>query len=111
MAETSQAATKLHRGSPVSVGKPGISCRRAIEFAGARKAERHKTNFTLKDSLPSERSPHERSDMREFGRIIRPRMSLRSSGLRLLQVSRGHASLCLPYARLLIRLRAANSSR
>jgi hypothetical protein len=102
---------KLRRGSPVSDGKPGVSRMRAIEFAGPPMAKRHKTNFTRKDSLPSERSPHERSDMREFGRIIRPRMSLRSSGLRLLQVSRGHASLCLPYARLLIRLRAANSSR
>jgi hypothetical protein len=48
----SQAATKLRRGSPVSDGKPGVSCMRAIEFAGSPMAKRHKPNFTRKDSLP-----------------------------------------------------------
>jgi hypothetical protein len=52
MGETSQAATKLRRGSPVSDGKPGISYTRAIEFAAPPRAKRRKTNFTRKDSLP-----------------------------------------------------------
>ena len=41
---------KLPRGSPISDGKPGISCMRAIEFAARPRAERRKTNFTHKDS-------------------------------------------------------------
>src|SRR5580704_5616034 len=51
MGETSQAATKLRRGSPVSDGKTGVSCTRAIQFAAQPMAKRHKTNFTHKDSL------------------------------------------------------------
>jgi hypothetical protein len=43
---------KLRRSSPVSDGKPGVSCMRAVEFAGSPMAERHKTKFTHKDSLP-----------------------------------------------------------
>jgi hypothetical protein len=55
---------KLRRSSPVSDGKPGVSCMRAIEFAGSPMAERHKTKFTHKDSLPflfddgGTKSPH-----------------------------------------------------
>lgn len=50
MGETSQAATKLRRRPLVSDGKPGVSCIRTLEFAAPRKAKRHKTNFTHKDS-------------------------------------------------------------
>jgi hypothetical protein len=48
MDETSQAATKLREGSPVSDGKPGVSYTPAIEFAAPPMANRRKTNFTRK---------------------------------------------------------------
>src|SRR5580692_3187413 len=54
MAETSQAAMKLRRGSPISDGKTGVSCARTIEFAAPPVSKRHKTNFTHKDSLPQQ---------------------------------------------------------
>jgi hypothetical protein len=52
MRKTSQAATKLRWGSSESDRKPGVSCVRAIEFAGPPMAKLHKSNFTHKDSLP-----------------------------------------------------------
>ena len=52
MRKTSQAATKLRRGCTANDGKPGVSCMRAIEFAGSSTAKWHETSFTHKDSLP-----------------------------------------------------------
>src|ERR1700684_1885744 len=48
MRKTSQAATKLRGGAPVSSGKLGVSRMRASELAGPSRAKRHETSFTRK---------------------------------------------------------------